>query len=115
MQLLTNRELQDLLNNCSSVKEEIRLPDGRKKYIFKHRAILDRQGNPIGLDEYMIQSGERKMLSPTVNKEKKSVEERVAIKNAIRQYKKHGSPKGFSSKLFASKWMQRKIEELVLC
>lgn len=113
MENLTKKELDELMKHCSSVEKEIRLPDGRKKFIFKHRAILDRQGNPIEIGEYMIQSGERTMLVPR-EQVVKTPEEKAAIKKAVKGYKKHGSDKGFRSKFFQSKWLQRKIEELVL-
>ena len=112
LQNLTSKELNSLLNDCSSVEKEIKLPDGKRKYIFKKRAILDFQGKPVSLDKYMHLSGERIMIENTP-KEKKSLEERKEIKKAITNFKKKGHVVGFTTKLFNSRWLRLKLIEIV--
>lgn len=51
-QELNNRELKDLLNDCQSV-ERVKIVHGHKLYIWKKRAVLDKSGKPIPLDEFM--------------------------------------------------------------
>ena len=91
---LTNKELDSLLKDCSSVEKEIKLADGTKKYIFKPRAMLDFKGQPASIEEFMRRTGQWNFL-PAKNQEKKSVEERVQIKNAIKNWKKKGTPIGY--------------------
>lgn len=53
-QNLTNRELKDLLVDCQSV-EKVKIVHGHKIHIYKKRAVLDKSGKPIPLDEFMTQ------------------------------------------------------------
>lgn len=80
MSNLTSKELKQLLDDCSSVKKEIKLADGRKKYIWKQRAILNSDGNPVSLENFMQR--ERIMAKP-IKIDRNSREE---IKEAKEQY-----------------------------
>lgn len=91
---MSNKELTSLLNDCSSVKKEIKLPDGRMKYIWKQRAVLNSDGNPIGLTEFMRR--ERVILNPPVISTLRNSREEV--KNAKKEYAE------FMLKKFGKNW-----------
>jgi hypothetical protein len=76
----SSRDLKELLNDCSSVKKEIKLPDGRKRYIWKKRAVLNSDGNPISLENFMAQ--ERNMYQ-RIDSQRNSREE---VKQAKKEY-----------------------------
>lgn len=84
----TKFELDDLLKACSSVKKEI----SKSQFIWKKRAILNSDGNPIGLESFMVQSGERRFVTP-VQIERNTQEEVKAAKAAYAEEmkRKYGS------------------------
>lgn len=95
---LTNKELNDLLNDCQSVKKAIKVSGGRTKYIWKRRVILNSDGNPIGLEQYMTQSGERIFLTPIKLERNTREEVKVAKANYAEEMKRK----------FGSNWKSEK-------
>ena len=104
---LTNKELNDLLNDCQSVKKTIKVSGGRTKYIWKRRVILNSDGNPIGLEQYMTQSGERVFLIPIKFERNTREEVKVAKANYAEEMKRKfgdnwkNEKKGATVKLFS--------------
>jgi len=81
---------QNFIPQFTSIHKEITsVINGVKHiiYVFKHSALLDHNGKPIPIDEFMIQSNQRVMLKP---KEIiiKSPEEKSILKAAKSEYKK---------------------------
>lgn len=85
---METKELKDLMNACSSVKHETRLPNGKSVIVFKERAILNRMGQPIAIDEFEQQVGHRVYIN-SQPKEAITPEEKKAIKNARKEWKKY--------------------------
>lgn len=95
---LTNKELNALLDDCQSVKKTIKVSGGRTKYIWKRRVILNSDGNPIGLEQYMTQSGERIFLTPIKLERNTREEVKVAKANYAEEMKRK----------FGSNWKSEK-------
>lgn len=93
---ITNNEFNDLQKTINSVKKEIMVA-GRKQYIWKERVLL-KNGQLMPLDEYMIASGERVILTP-ISIERSSQEE---IKLAKKEYTDS------MEKRFGPDWKQEK-------
>ena len=91
---LTKFELDDLLKACSSVRKEI----SKTQFIWKKRAILNSDGNPIGLESFMIQSGERRFAVPVQIERNTREEVKVAKANYAEEMKQR----------FGSNWRQEK-------
>lgn len=62
---LSEKELQEWLNGQTRVVKTISTPTG-KRYVFSHKAILDQRGNPIPIDQFMEQSGQRRFVTPII-------------------------------------------------
>ena len=95
---LTNKELNSLLDDCQSVKKTIKISGGRTKYIWKRRVILNSDGNPIGIEQYMVQSGERIFLTPIKIERNTREEVKVAKANYAEEMKRK----------FGSNWKSEK-------
>jgi len=82
------KELKDLMNACSSVKHETRLPNGKTVVVFKERAILNRMGQPIEIGAFEEAVGHRVYIK---NEPKESIPayDKKQIKNAIKEWKKY--------------------------
>lgn len=93
---LTNNEWNDLQKAISSVKKELMVA-GKKVIIWKERVLL-KNGQLMPLDEYMIASGERRILIP-ISIERNTREE---IKDAKKQYADH------MEKSYGAGWRQEK-------
>lgn len=85
---LTNKELNSLLDDCQSVKKTIKVSGGRTKYIWKRRVILNSDGNPIGIEQYIVQSGERIFLTPIKIERNTREEVKVAKANYAEEMKR---------------------------
>lgn len=85
---LTDQEIQTVVGHSQmSVFKTINRPDGKKDYILSTKALLNANGKPIPIDEFMIKSGQRVMLIPIV-KEMIISETKQRVKKEISQWKK---------------------------
>lgn len=102
MSNLTSKELNDLLNYCSSVHKIIQTPY-RKVYVWKKRAILTSDGNLVSLEEYLRQSGLRVPRVPVQIERNTKLE----IKQAIAEYST------FMEHKFGPNWRSEKKRAVV--
>ena len=85
---LTDQEIQTVVGHSQmSVFKTINRPDGKKDYILSTKALLNANGKPIPIDEFMIKSGQRIMLTSVV-KEMITPEDKQKVKKEISQWKK---------------------------
>ena len=85
---LTDQEIQTVVGYSQmSVFKTINRPDGKKDYILSTKALLNANGKPIPIDEFMIKSGQRIMLTPVV-KEVIAPEAKQRVKKEVSQWKK---------------------------
>jgi len=96
---LTKFELDDLLKACSSVKKEI----SKNNIIWKKRAILNSDGNPVGLESFMVQSGERRFTTPIVIERNSREEVKAAKANYTEEMKRK----------FGNNWREEKKRAIV--
>lgn len=99
---LTDKELKILLDDCSSVKKTLKIGN-KTVYVWKKRAILNSDGNPIGLEQYLLQAGLRVMRTP-IQIERNT---RLEIKQAIAEYST------FMERKFGPNWRSEKKRAVV--
>jgi len=93
---LTNRELKEHMEACSSIKKTVRHQHG-ETIIWKPRVGLLDNGNLMPLEMFLRLTGERKFILPTAV-EPKTDRERAILKACKSDYK--NAMKG----LFGPKW-----------
>ena len=86
---LTDKEIQEVVSHSQrSIHKTITLPNGKRQYILSTKAMLDKNGKPIPIDEFMILSGQRKFVEP-IERAKLSEEEKLQIWANKKEWKKN--------------------------
>lgn len=82
----TDKETKEYVKNCNT-SFSISRQDGKERVAFRACALLNGNAQPIAIEEFMIQSGQRKMLIP-IEKPYRRYEEYLAIQLAKKEWNK---------------------------
>lgn len=97
----TDKETKEYIKNCNTSFSVTR-QEGKERISFKACALLNGNGLPIPLDEFMIKSGQRVMLQP-IEKPYRRHEEYLEIQSAKKEWNKTNKGRTlFSAKSFSN-------------
>ena len=104
----TDKETKEYVKNCNT-SFSITKENGKERINYRACALLNANGLPIPLDEFMVKSGQRVMLQP-IEKPYRRHEEYLAIQSAKKEWNKANKGRVlFSTKSFSQ---LRLIEEM---
>lgn len=97
----TDKETKDYVKNCNT-SFSITRQDGKERIGYKPVAMLNANGLPIPLEEFMVKSGQRIMLKP-IEKPYRRHEEYLEIQSAKKEWNKANKNRVlFSTKSFSN-------------
>ena len=97
----TDKETKEFIKNCNT-SFSVSRQDGKERISFRPCALLNGNGLPIPLADFMIKSGQRVMLQP-IEKPYRRHEEYLAIQSAKKEWNKANKGRVlFSAKSFAN-------------